>query len=350
MFMSRSTIGGALAVAVFFVCLPARGDDSCESAGDGACDELSTCALGTDTADCEAACAQAWAPEILGACAHYAAVAARALPPPEDTGSHGEGGPVGIWTGTIEGRDNAGTSSIVRHFLVYVPPTYDPRAPAPLVYMLGGFTVDMYGLPAYTELMRTADLGGFIVVFPQQHFYDFGPATGWVFAWNVFSTDWVPAGDWQENPDIDFIRNLTAKLKTLYNVDRTRIFTSGHSRGAAMSVILAFELPDLVAGFCPQDGWLDLPGNAIDYFTRFQQYDGTRKIPAVIVGGEEDMDVGVAASDDMAAALEAAGWVEDEDFLYLRLANVAHEWQPQYNQVVVDFLFEHPLPIDEAAP
>ena len=33
---------------------------------------------------------------------------------------------------------------------------------------------------------------------------------------------------------MDFIRKLTAKLKALYNVDRTRIFTTGHSRGAGL--------------------------------------------------------------------------------------------------------------------
>lgn len=336
-------------LAIAFAAPPARADDSCDSAGDGACDELVVCALDTDTSDCRASCGDAWPEDLLGVCAHYAAVDARAVPAPADTGSHGGGGPLGVWTGTIEARPNFGSTPIVRHFEVYAPPSYDPRVPTPLVYMLGGFTVDAYGLAAYTELMRTADLNGFIVAFPQQHYYDFGDPIGWVFAWNVFGTDWA-GGDWQENPDVDFIRELTEELKSLYNIDRTRVFTSGHSRGAAMSVILAFELPDLLAGFCPQDGWLDLSGTDMDYFADYQQYAGARRIPAVMVAGEEDADVGVDPSDQMVADLENDGWVQGKDLLYLRLANVAHEWQPQYDQRMVDFLFARPLPIEEAAP
>ena len=280
-------------LAIGLAAAPARADDdSCAWAFDGVCGELEACALGTDSWDCDTACAGGWSESIVGACAHDAAVAAAGVPPPTDTGSHGTGGSLGVWSGTITARGRTATSEIVRHFKVYVPPTYDPRMPTPLIHVLGGFTVDMYGLDAYTELLRTADLNGFIVVFPQQHYYDFGGDIGWVFAWNIFRSDWVGRG-WLDNPDVDFIGRLTTELKLLYNIDRTRIFASGHSRGAAMSIILAFELTDTIAGFVSESGFAEANG----FDSEMLAYTGTRRIPGVLVHGTRDPDVPIAESD-----------------------------------------------------
>ncbi|MBI5501817.1 MAG: hypothetical protein HY907_16360 [Deltaproteobacteria bacterium] len=320
-------------------------DDTCTTAFDGACDELQACALGTDSSDCDAACAAGWSAADAGACAHDAAVAAAGVPPPPDTGSHGTGGWTGVWSGTINARGRTVSEQLVRHFKVYVPPSYDPRTATPLIYVLGGFTVDMYGLDAYTELLRTADLNGFIVVFPQQHYYDFGPDIGWVFAWNVFRSDWVGRG-WTDNPDVDFIRNLTAELKRSYNIDRTRIFASGHSRGAAMSIILAFVLTDTIAGFVSESGFAEANG----FDAEMRAYTGDRLVPGALVHGTSDPDVPLAESDGIRDLLVESGWVPDEDFVYFRLENVAHEWQPQYNQQIWDFLTEHPLPLEAATP
>ena len=337
---------GWLWLAIGLAPVPAHADDdSCAQAFDGVCDELASCALGTDSSDCDAACAAGWSELIVGACAHDAAVAAAGVAPPPDTGSHGTGGLLGVWSGTVIARGRSAGQLITRHFKVYVPPSCDPRTPTPLIYVLGGFTVDMYGLDAYTELLRTADLNGFIVVFPQQHYYDFGGSIGWVFAWNVFRTDWIGRG-WSDNPDVDFIRNLTAELKLIYNIDRTRVFSSGHSRGAAMSIILAFVLTDTIAGFVSESGFAEANG----FDTEIGVYGGERRIPGVLVHGTSDPDVPLAESDAIRDLLTELGWVPDEDFLYFRLANVAHEWQPQYNQQIWDFLAEHALPLEAAAP
>lgn len=340
----RSAVG-VLTLAGLFAG-PAAADDSCRSAGDGACDELERCALGTDATDCAAACAPPWPRDLDGPCAHLAAVAARASPPPPDAlGSHGEGGPRGFWAGTVVARGNTPFEDLVRHFEVYVPETYDARVPTPVIFMLAGFTVDMYGLAAYTELVRTADLNGFVVVFPQQHYYDFGRDLGWVFAWNVYRTDWI-GGEWSENPDVDFIRVLAEELKGLYNVDRTRIFSSGHSRGAAMSIILAFTLTDLVAGFVSEMGFIEPNGFDVEV----RAYAGGRRIPGALVAGVEDLDVVVGHADFIDQVLTEEGWAQGEDYLFYRLESVAHEWQPQYNQEIWDFMVERPLPIEQAAP
>ncbi len=324
---------------------PALADDRCARALDGACDELAACALDTDTTDCRTLCVEPWSAPIAGACAHYAAIDLAARPAPPDTGSHGDGGLRGVWTDTITARGRAAGSEIVRHYKVYVPAAYDPRVPTPLLYMLGGFTVDAYGLDAYTELMRTADLEGLIVAFPQQHYVDFGGSIGWVFAWSIYRTDW-DTGAWEDNPEVDFIRRLTAELESRYNIDRSRIYASGHSRGAAMSVILAFELPDTIAGFWSEMGFV--APNGYDARMRERAPLLSRRPPGVMVHGSWDMDVDISESETIAATLTSLGWAEGDDFLFIRPERVAHEWQPQYNLPVWDFLSERSLPLETA--
>lgn len=316
---------------------------ACAYANDGACDEPWLCKAGTDEADCARACESGvLAPDHL-ACTSRAKPAAPPATPPE-YGSHGTSGPIGTWDGAIEARGEKQGTTIDRYFRVHVPELYDPSKPTPVVYMLSGFTVNMYVLESYTELDRTADLNDFIVVYPSPQFRDFGPGIGWVFAWHVYTAEWTP-GTWQENPDLDFIRKLTAKLKALYNVDRTRIFTTGHSRGAGLSIMLSFLAPELIAGFASEMGFADV--NKFDAFIK--AYAG-RHMPGVLVHGTADGDVPVASSDAISKTLTGAGWVKDVDFLYLRLPDVVHQWQPQYNEVFWQFLRARPLPIEQAAP
>ena len=76
-----------------------------------------------------------------------------------------------------------------------------------------------------------------------------------------------------------------------------------------------------------------------------------RKMPGVLVHGTKDMDVPIATgSDNVAMVLDANGWVRDQDYLYFRLPGVTHQWQPQYNEQLYEFLSSHPLPLAEAAP
>lgn len=323
---------------------PRPASESCAWANDGSCDEPWRCGVGTDSTDCDAACMHGDLPPDHPACLYRAPVPGPRDVPPEN-GSHGSGGPTGTWDGTLRARGQTPSTMVDRFFRVHVPASYDPQKPTPLVYMLAGFTVDIYGLESYTELDRTADLNGFIVVYPQAPYRDYGPQIGWVFVWNIYPTDWSPS-TWDQNPDLDFIRTLTAKMKSLYNIDRTRVMTTGHSRGAALSIILAFTAPDLISGFCSEMGFVKPEG----FDTYIAGFMG-RKVPGVLVHGTSDPDVNIATgSDDISMVLTGSGWVRDQDYLYFRLPKVTHQWQPQYNQQFYDFLWAHPLPLDQAAP
>jgi poly(3-hydroxybutyrate) depolymerase len=127
------------------------------------------------------------------------------------------------------------------------------------------------------------------------------------------------------------MRNVSAYI------DTTRIFASGHSRGAAMALIAALEMPDVIAGSAVESGFTEF-----GYFTRIVAHQG-RKTPIVLVHGVLDMDVPIAkGGDDVAKDLRSAGWTDD-NLLYFRLANVGHRWQPQLNQEWFEFLAARPL-------
>lgn len=312
-------------------------EDACETAQNGQCDELNGCPLGTDSTDCDDQCSsQPWPEEIVGACAHDGATL------PVDDGSasgvptNGQGGPVGTWDDTVSVRGASTSNTVERHFRVYVPRRYDESNATPLLFVLGGFTVDMYWLAEFSEANRLADRENLIVVYGHPEWRDFGSDD--VFAWYVYNQAFT--GEWQDNPDIEYMESILDRLGQLYNIDKSRVYVSGHSRGAALSIIAAFERPDIFAGYCAQAGFV----NANDYDMRIQSLssDTNFRVPGVLVHGESDPDVNVQESDLVTSLLTTAGWEYGEDWLYFKIPNATHEWQSQYNQQVWDFLFAHP--------
>jgi predicted esterase len=329
-----------LALAFVLTACQVDGPDACSTADNGTCEELAGCTLGSDSTDCDRACADPSPPaQALAACAFDDASEPAAVTDP-DLGSDGSGGLAGTWDSTVFARGASSGDEIERHFRVYVPRRYDPREPTPVLFNLGGFSVDQYFLDEYTELNRTADLNNFIVVYGQPEWRDFG--SYWVWAWYVYENAYQ--GDWADNPDLDYLREVHEVVRSLYNVDETRVYATGHSRGAALSVIAGFEMPDVFSAACAQAG-----------FTTYNEYDSrmdelTSHPAVMLVHGDDDPDVPVEASDDLFEDLTELGWVEGVDLEYLRLAGVTHRWQPQYNEQMWRFLSGHALAPDEVSP
>ena len=100
-------------------------------------------------------------------------------------------------------------------------------------------------------------------------------------------------GEWVENPDIDYMETIVDKLGASYNIDLSRIYVSGHSRGAALSIIASFERPDLFAGYCAQAGF----ASSNNYNVRLEELAATQRTPGVLIHGDADPDVRVRESD-----------------------------------------------------
>jgi len=133
------------------------------------------------------------------------------------------------------------SSGETRHYLLYVPKTYHPSKPAPLVISLhpaASWPALQMELSRWNEV---ADEHGFIVVYPS--------GTG------LFGTrPWRPRSPriWRVAPrrverDITFISDLIDKLETDYNIDPTRIYADGASNGGGMAFAVSCRLAHRVA-------------------------------------------------------------------------------------------------------
>lgn len=323
--------------------------NSCEFAGDGVCDEPANCALGTDSTDCEAACAEGPTYLFGAACAYRDEPREPGYADPDPSGG-GDSPVTGfIDRTTLIPSGVADRGEVERHYRIEVPEYYDPAKAYPLVINMPGHRVDHRVLAANTDLPRTAEQNEFIVVYAAQEFRE-GRWAWW--------TDWDWENDTANNPDFEFIRTIIDEVGADYNIDRRRVYLSGHSRGAAMALIGALELPDIIAGAAVESGFTEF--GYLD--ARLDEWSG-RKVPLVFVHGVADDDVcidcrpggtcaanparqcapGMHAADAIVERLESLGWERGENLKYYRLENVAHRWQPQLNQQWWDFLSGRPL-------
>jgi polyhydroxybutyrate depolymerase len=119
-----------------------------------------------------------------------------------------------------------------REYLLYVPKTYDPAAPAPLVVSLHGAALWPAAQKEISGWNRLAEEQGFIVVYPA------GAGAG-PRVWAL-----QPVG---LKADIRFIRDLIDKLEATYNIDRTRIYVNGFSNGGGMAFALSCTAADRIA-------------------------------------------------------------------------------------------------------
>ena len=312
--------------------------DVCPTAKNDSCDELLTCALGTDTTDCDTACRK-WVPSdndfrMAGVCALDDGNVVTKSEQRHGEGTLGEGGLTGSHDATVTVRGSRSSDLVDRQYRVYVPRRYDPETPVPLLFALGGFTVDMYWMSEFTELNRMADREDFIVVYGHPEWRDFGSYD--VFSWYVYNNAFE--GDWIDNPDIAYMESVYNDLSTQYNIDKSRVYTSGHSRGAALSMIAAFERPDLFAGYWAQAGF----GSSNDYNLRIEELLTSEPINGVLIHGDADPDVRVVESDTIHDLYKAAEHEYFEDWLYFRIPEATHEWQSHLNQETWNWLYDHP--------
>ena len=121
-------------------------------------------------------------------------------------------------------------------YLLYVPETYNPATPTPLVISLHGFAewpAHQMQISHWNDLARQH---GFIVVYPC--------GTEIPLRWRIYR---FSGSDTELMEDVTFISDLIDKLDTEYNLDHTRIYANGLSNGGGMAITLACKLPERIA-------------------------------------------------------------------------------------------------------
>lgn len=150
-----------------------------------------------------------------------------------------------------------------RSYLLYVPDSYDPTTPTPLVISLhGAFLYPRFQM-RLTKWNELADQEGFIVVYPK--------AAGVPGQWRMM------AGD-ELSTEVRFFSDLIDDLSMTYNIDPDRIYANGFSNGAAMTNMLACNLPDRIAAF----GMVATP------VTPWEWCEDSRPAPIIAIHGAKD--------------------------------------------------------------
>ena len=122
-----------------------------------------------------------------------------------------------------------------RTYLVHVPKDDDPKKPAPVVLALHGAAMNGSMMVWFTDLNKTSDKEGFIVVYPS--------GTGaWPFlTWNAGGFKGKMAEG--KADDVAFIGKLLDDLATVVKMDEKRVYACGMSNGGMMCYRLAAECP-----------------------------------------------------------------------------------------------------------
>jgi polyhydroxybutyrate depolymerase len=172
-----------------------------------------------------------------------------------------------------------------RPVTVYVPPSYAPSTPAPLVVLLHGYSVTGALENIYMNLQPLADARGFLYAYP-----DGTENSKHLEFWNA--TDACCDMEHSGVDDSTYLIHVVHDIEARYNVDRKRIFFIGHSNGGFMSYRMACDHADEIAAIVSLAGamWLDTskcaPSGAVSVLEIHGTaddmviYDGTADYPS----------------------------------------------------------------------
>jgi len=149
-----------------------------------------------------------------------------------------------------------------RKYLLYIPESYNPEVPTPLVINIHGFVQWPVNQMNVSQWNEVADAYGFIVVYPS--------GTGFPLRWRVSN---------KPEKEVVFFSELISKLEGEYNIDSSRIYANGLSNGAGMTMLLACRLSDRIAA---------VGGVAGAYHNNCEETQQQRPVPAIFFHGKED--------------------------------------------------------------
>lgn len=155
-----------------------------------------------------------------------------------------------------------------REYILYVPANYTGTEAVPLLFNFHGYTSNAQEQMFYGDFRAIADTAGFIIVHPQGT-VDGSGNTYFNVGWGGSSID-----------DVGFTNALIDSLLLDYEIDETRIYSTGMSNGGFMSFLLACELSDRIAAIGSVTGGM-VPATYADC-------NATHQMPIIQIHGTSD--------------------------------------------------------------
>jgi polyhydroxybutyrate depolymerase len=164
---------------------------------------------------------------------------------------------------------------LTRSYTIYVPASYSPGTPVPMVLNFHGYTSNAFEQMFYGDFRAIADTAGFLLVIPDGTL----DATGTTY-WN---SGWGGTVD-----DIGFTSALIDQIAASYSVNLNRVYSTGMSNGGFMSYTLACSLSNRIAAIASVTGSMnvgqDLTCNA-QHPTPVMEIHGTADATVPYEGG-----------------------------------------------------------------
>ena len=215
-------------------------------------------------------------------------------------------------------------------YTLFVPSTYDPLKPAPLLVDLHGLNITPLQQLLFDGTTDFAERHGFIVLAPM----GFNVSSWWGSRAGtpVATAALKPGGDVRysttELAEIDTMAVLKA-IREHYAIDSDRIYLMGHSMGGAGTYYLGGKYNDIWAGLAPISAAGGIAEGTAERY---------RSLPTLIMHGARDSIVPPATSRRAAAALQAAG----APLIHLEFPDKDHEFwirrgAPQMEKVFLFF-------------
>jgi len=160
-----------------------------------------------------------------------------------------------------------------RYFWGYVPKSYNPSQPVPLLFTFHGLGDECWSFGHNSGLIDQSEQFGFILVYPCGYPGLIGNA------WNAGTC----CLDGYTIDDVTFTREMAAFMVQNWAIDQSRIFVSGFSNGAFMTEVLLCQAADLFLAGAGVSGIVEmLPGNAQGEANCATAYAGVGKFASLL--------------------------------------------------------------------
>ena len=156
-----------------------------------------------------------------------------------------------------------------REYRLFVPSGYSPDTPTPFVFNLHGLTGNGFSQMNSSQMNAVAEEEGFLVAYP-----------------SAIAGNWFTPAD----QDLGFIDLLLETIQADYNVDESRVYSTGMSQGGIMSYMLGASRSDTFAAIASVTGTRYIESGD-QYFPASIPNVPPRPLPMLHVHGTADLIV-----------------------------------------------------------
>lgn len=195
-----------------------------------------------------------------------------------------------------------------RRYALHVPSHYDGKTTAALVIALHGAGGSGERTLTREGWIAASDRDGFIVAGPDA--LPSRPSEAESFrtnptAWNDLGQTATPDSAHHRVDDVGFINALITRLSSQYRIDLRRIYVTGFSSGASMTLTLGVKLAERLAAIAPVSGQFRLSSATLAAPLSMLYIIGTTDPLNPLAGGQSTTPWGTSSKPPIAQSINA---------------------------------------------